>query len=195
MNANHVRHEFLVAIFAAAITACSPAARAAEPLVAEDAAAAAPAGYGAAFGRIVVIEDGKEKDLSGGLFGIAELNLRLRSVATGETQLIGVKGDGSFHWPMKPGEYVIASLHYEAKSVRVWMSFSVAQPGLAVYVGDLRIESERGGVRFRVLDEYETALQRPVRPLADAPKARFTRVIRGACKCTMHEGCLRARQR
>jgi hypothetical protein len=45
-------------------------ADAAEPLVPDDEAAATPAaGFGAAFGRIHMVEDGKEKELSG-LIGI-----------------------------------------------------------------------------------------------------------------------------
>jgi hypothetical protein len=69
----------------------------------DDPAASRAAGYGHAFGRIILYEDGKETSF--GLF--SELMIVILSVKTGETERLRFLGDNEFYWSLKPGEYAI----------------------------------------------------------------------------------------
>jgi hypothetical protein len=120
-------------------------ARAAEPLIPPDQGMdTAQAGYGRVVGRIVVTQDGKEKTLG----VMDDFRVRLRSLDTDQKQSIAITGDGSFNWPLKPGHYVLQSFSYHGSVVRLWMSFSVVEPGWVGYVGDLRlmVAGDRFGV-------------------------------------------------
>ena len=113
------------------------------------------AGYGRAFGRIVYVEEGKERRWKWG----EELAVFVRSAQTGQMQRMAIKGDGSFLWPLMAGDYIIAG--YTAlgppRTGRLWVSFSIPQPGMGVYIGDLRIETTRSRYRFGVEDKYAQA--------------------------------------
>jgi hypothetical protein len=124
--------------------------------------ATAAVGYGRAFGRIVVVQDGKEKTWSTALFATDVLNLYVRSTATGRMQQMQMVGDGSFVWPLQAGDYVIVAYADSAKGAgRLWTTFSIPQPGQAVYIGDLRIVETTGSrYGFFVEDQYEEALKK-----------------------------------
>jgi hypothetical protein len=127
------------------------------------------AGYGRAFGRVIFVEDGKEKTWSTGTFALEVLNLYVRSTQTGQMHHIQIKGDGSFVWPLQAGEYVIVAYNAPgpAGTGRLWTTFAIPQPGQAVYIGDLRIESKGSSYRFGVLDRYEEALKKVEPQLAE----------------------------
>ncbi len=152
-------------------------------------------GYGRAFGRIVVVQDGKEKTWSTSLFATDVLSLYVRSTATGKMQQMRMEGDGSFFWPLQAGDYVIVAYAVSSKGAgRLWTSFSIPQPGQAVYIGDLRI-LEAAGSRygFAVEDQYEEALKKVAPQLVEGKLEparglmKFEQVlgtysrVRGAC--------------
>jgi hypothetical protein len=80
-----------------------------------------------------------------------------------------IKGDGSFMWPLQAGDYVIVAYHGMGSvgTGRLWTTFSIPQPGQAVYIGDLRIEASGSLYRFAVEDQYEEALKKVERRLAE----------------------------
>jgi hypothetical protein len=129
---------------------------AAAPLIPMDEITATPeAGYGRAFGRIVVVEQGKERTLS--IWD--DFRVRVRSLKTDQTQSMTITGDGRINWPLKPGDYVLQSFSRGNSNVRLWMSFSVPEPGQAVYVGDLRVISERNRFHVVLHDAYADAIK------------------------------------
>lgn len=125
------------------------------------------AGYGRAFGRVVYVESGKEREWKWG----EELALYVRSVKTGQLQRMSIKGDGRFLWPLQPGDYVIAGYAVVGppRTGRLWLSFSIPQAGQGVYIGDLRIATSRAHYRFGVEDKYAEALAK-VGPQLSAAK-------------------------
>jgi hypothetical protein len=128
------------------------------------------AGYGRAFGRIVFTESGKERKWSSGAFAIDVLTLYVRTQSTGKLQKMEIQGDGSFLWPLQPGEYVIVAyqmVQYNATG-RLWTTFSVPASGQAVYIGDLAIDTSGSGYRFHVEDNYDEALKKVEARLAKA---------------------------
>jgi len=130
---------------------------AAEPLVPDDeATSTTEAGYSRVFGRIVVIEGGKERSLS----VWDGFSVRLRSLNTDESQIILLGDDGNFYWPLKPGEYVIQSFAHGNSRMRFWFTFTAPEPGRAAYLGHLRLTLDRGRVDIAFADEYEAALRR-----------------------------------
>ncbi|MFY9317594.1 MAG: DUF6719 family protein [Burkholderiales bacterium] len=125
------------------------------------------AGYGRAFGRIDYLENGKEKNWSGSVFGADLLTLFVRSVRSGEMQYMQIEGNGSFYWPLRAGDYEIVGYQVTRQMVtsarhtgRLMTTFSVSKPGQAVYIGDLRIEAGTDRYRFDVVDRYAEALKR-----------------------------------
>lgn len=120
------------------------------------------AGYGRAFGRIIVVQDGKEKTWSTGLFATEVLNLYVRSTATGLMQQMQIESDGRFIWPLQTGEYVIVAFTVASQGAgRLWTTFSIPQAGQAVYIGDLRIVETKGSrYGFAIENQYEEALKK-----------------------------------
>lgn len=118
--------------------------------------ATARTGRGGVFGRFVVTESGKEADLG---FFAGDLKVRLRSFKTEEIEAISVRGDGSFYWTLKPGDYVIQALLFREHTVRLWSSFTVPEPGKAAYLGDLSVMFDRGNFRFALADRYDERLK------------------------------------
>ncbi len=109
------------------------------------------AGYGDVFGRFIVIEDGKEANFG---FMSDGLGVRIRPAKTDETQLVKVKGDGSFYWSLRPGDYVIQSLWFKGHTVRLWTSFTVPETGKAAYLGDVTMTLDHGRIRIGFADQY-----------------------------------------
>jgi len=167
---------------------------------ADEQEATAQAGYGRAFGRIVFLEDGKEKEWGTSILAPEMLTLFVRALPGGEMQYMQIDGKGDFSWPLKPGGYVIVAYQVTHRMVtnqrytaRLWTAFSVPAAGQAVYIGDLRIEANKGAYRFGVIDQYAEALSaqgasfkqakfEPVKGLMrpEAPFGTFNRVI-GIC--------------
>jgi hypothetical protein len=139
---------------------------------ADEAAATPAAGYGRAFGRIQYLDEGKELTWSASLFADT-LTVFVRSASTGQMHYMNLEGDGSFYWPLPAGEYAILgyqlyrSVSNARSTGRLMTTFSVPQPGQAVYIGELRIETGKSRYRFGVLDRYAGTLQRVEARLAD----------------------------
>lgn len=161
---------FGLAMAAALLSACGDMPQ--RPV--EEKVATAADGYGRAFGRIEYLEDGKETDWSTSALGFNRLTLFVRAIRTGEMQYMRIEGDGSLYWPLRAGEYEIVGYQIERRMVstsrvtgRLMTTFSVSQPGQAVYIGDLRIQADRSRYGFGVLDQYAEALKRVEARLAD----------------------------
>lgn len=125
-----------------------------------DETATTAAGYGRAFGRIVFIEDGKPRQWDTGTFAVEILGLHVLSQQTGRMHRMEIRGDGRFLWPLPAGDYTIVSWHTgrPPRSGRIWSGFSIAQPGQAVYIGDLHIRQEQGRFDLALEDHYAEAL-------------------------------------
>jgi hypothetical protein len=153
-------------VLAAACLLMAPAAFANEPLrPARDAAAAAEAGAGRVFGRVLVVEGGKERPVSA---WTEVLRLRIRSLATGQTQVLRIEGGDGFVWPLKPGEYVIQSVLFRQSIFRLWAGFTVPESGRAAYIGDLRAIVDGQRIRIAFADTYEETLKGVEARLAEA---------------------------
>jgi len=154
-----------ISVLAVVVAACGemPVKPAAEE------GATVEAGYGRAFGRVVYVEDGKPREWKWG----EELAIFIRLQPAGPLQRMAIKGDGHFFWPLLAGDYVIAgySVVGPPRSGRLWLSFSVPRPGQGVYIGDLRIEIQRGRYRFSVEDQYAQALAKVESRLSAARQA------------------------
>lgn len=131
--------------------------------LADEKVATPSAGYGRAFGRIVFIQDGKEISWGApGSLAWNTLNIYIQSLRTRQLQDIEIRGDGTFVWPLQVGEYMILTYKkfppMTMGSLRT--TFSIPQPGRAVYIGDLHIYVEKSHYRFTVEDKYEDAQQK-----------------------------------
>ena len=131
---------------------------------ADETAASAAAGHGRAFGRMVLVEEGKEKAF--GLF--TELSIFIWSAKTDEIQRIRFLGDDGFYWALKPGDYAIAAFIHAGSSGRLWLTFSVPEPGQAVYIGDVRLAVDKARYGFAVADNYSEALKKVETRLQEA---------------------------
>ena len=71
---------YAAAILAVAVSSCGEA-----PVVpAQEKVATTAAGYGRAFGRIIFVEDGKEKTWGSGVLAFEVLDIYVRSTSTGQ---------------------------------------------------------------------------------------------------------------
>jgi len=105
--------------------------------------------------------DGKEKALSASTFTFNPFDVFLWTDATGQFERLGLDGDGTFVWTLKPGDYTIAGFQAYAplRLGRIWARFSAPGPGLATYVGALRIEVFEGGhYRFDIEDHFDDVM-------------------------------------
>jgi hypothetical protein len=154
---------------ALAVTLGGSPAHSAEPLIAADeSAATAEAGYGRVFGRLVVFDQG-EALIWGSSPLFTRFGIFVRSLKTDQVERVAITAeDGSFYWPLKPGEYVIALFSYAEKTGRLWLTFSVPEPGKAAYIGDLHVVFEKSRYRFGVKDEYTRALKNVEARLTEA---------------------------
>jgi hypothetical protein len=152
---------FITAFGCALLVAlASPPAYSADPLIpADDSTATAEAGYGRVFGRLVVFDKG-EALVWGSSPWITGFTIFIYSLKTDQMERVGITAeDGGFFWPLKPGDYVIAMFAYGSSTGRLWLAFSVPEPGKAAYIGDLHIVFEKSRYRFSVMDEYARALK------------------------------------
>jgi hypothetical protein len=162
---SQIQHRQFLIITAAFLGALGALSAYADELVLEDeATATAEAGYGRVFGRIVVIEGGKERSFS----RWDAFQVRLRSLKTDQDQPIPLGDDGNFYWQLKPGEYVIQNFNHGGSRWRFWITFTAPEPGKAAYVGHLRVTLDRKRISIEFADEYEAALQRIEPRLAKA---------------------------
>lgn len=144
-----------VAVFAAGYSGMDPAVSSEPPIVrAPSAAETSVAATGHAFGRLRLFQKGKEVE-----FGFLDrLLLFVRSQRTGEIQQKAFTGGrGNFNWPLPSGEYVIVAYNFQNQTGRLWLTFSVPDPGEAAYIGDLHIVSLDGRYGWQIHDAYADA--------------------------------------
>jgi hypothetical protein len=112
------------------------------------------AATGHAFGRLRYFYAGKEIE-----FGfLNRLLLFVRSQRTGEIQQKAFTGGhGNFNWSLPPGEYVIVGYNFLNQTGRLWLTFSVPDPGEAAYIGDLHIVSRDSRYGWQILDAQADA--------------------------------------
>lgn len=134
---------------------------------ADDATATSSAGYGRAFGRVNYVEGGKEAEWSTSPFTTSAMTLFVRAAGTGQMHYMYMEGDGSFNWPLLPGEYVILGYQVARKmgvvtrnTARLGATFTVPQAGQAVYIGELSIRADATGSAVAVLDRYAESLKK-----------------------------------
>jgi hypothetical protein len=177
-----VANMFLGALRAALITALLAACAAAPPVSDEEGTSAA--GYGRVFGRVQYTYNGAPTELGASLLGSHNVTLFLRPVGSDEMQYLKAESDGSFSWPLKPGNYVLIGYTVERTAgsyregiTRRWMApIAVPEPGAAVYIGDLRVQSDKGRYRTELVDDYEETLKR-AQPKLAAGKFRPVRAV------------------
>lgn len=126
---------------------------------ADEPAATAEAGYGRVFGRVVVFDRGEAQNWSSSPM-LSGFSIFIRSVKTDQLERVAITDDGSFYWPLKPGEYVIAAFSYANKTGRMWLSFTAPDAGRAAYIGDLHVVFEKSQYRLGIRDEYTRALKK-----------------------------------
>lgn len=121
---------------------------------------------GAVFGRVEFHQEGKEVLWTRSPFD-DELTLFVRAAGTSRIQHFDIEGDGSFFWPLQPGEYELVGFQVTRKAIRgpsspgrLMLKFSVPSAEQAGYVGDLRIERAKDRYRFAVLDREGAARER-----------------------------------
>ena len=159
-----------VFVFASLLSACATAPNQAATLFpafatapTEESVATAQSGYGRAYGRVVFVEEGTEREWSSFVFADT-LTVFVRPLQGGDLQYMSIVGKGEFAWPLHPGDYVIVGYQTrrgsdnERKTARLWLTFSVPRAGQAAYIGELRIVTAKGAYRFAVQDDYANAL-------------------------------------
>ena len=150
------------------LTAC-----AANPPVSEQEGTVA-AGYGRVFGRVQYIYNSIPTRLGQHVGESHNVSLFVRSLDTGELHYMRVEGAGDYSWPLKPGKYVVigytvkrtAGSYSEGITRRLMAPVTVPEPGAAVYIGDLRVQSDSGSYRTGWVDAYEATLKRASEKLA-----------------------------
>lgn len=144
------RATLVIAALALASCAQAPVAPGADPTTAPAAEA------GRAFGRVLLVESGRDVEFS----FLSRLMLFVQSTRTGEIQRMDfTSAGGRFSWPLPPGEYAIVSYSRLNRVGRIWTTFSVPSPKEAAYIGDLRIETSQQGYRFSIRDTFADALK------------------------------------
>ena len=155
--ANRRRVRGVVALVVIATAALGLASCAEMPATALGDGTPTPApGVGQAFGRVVLIEYGKEVKFD----FLYRIQLLVQSTRTGKSHPMQITDqNGIFSWTLQPGDYVIVAFNRLNEVGRLWTTFSVSGPGEAAYIGDLHIETSRSGYRFFVRDGFDDTLK------------------------------------
>lgn len=192
------RHSPLGHLLVAAISMtmlASACTNVAQPPPSEEVATAA-GNYGRAFGRVILIEDGKEVDWSGldSKLRFQSLTFFVRSIASGEIQYMAIESPGGFFWPLTVGDYVIIGYQVtrsgppsEYHSARLWTTFTVSRPGEAVYIGDVRIERRGQRIRVSTIDQYSEAVKREEGRIAAANLQVSKGLMRGEAETASYK--------
>lgn len=139
----------------------------AQPPVSEEEGAAA-SGYGRVFGRIQYSYNGSPAELGPALFETHDVTLFLRQAGSDELHYMKPDRDGTFSWPLKAGNYVLLGLaagrsggsYREGITRRYMAPIALAEAGMALYIGDIRVESRGGRYNITLVDAYDETLKR-----------------------------------
>jgi len=128
------------------------------------------AGYGRVFGRVQYSYNGEPMELGFAKLGLArhDVTLLMRPAGVDELHYMRPEADGTFSWPLKPGNYVligITAFHsdgafHEGTSRRYMAPITVVAPGTALYIGDIRVRASRARYSMELVDEYDETLKR-----------------------------------
>lgn len=151
---------------------------AAQPPVSEEQGTVA-AGYGRVFGRVQYSYKGVPTEIGIVFLGSHDVTLFLRQAGSDELHYLKPERDGTFSWPLKPGDYVLVGIaaRRTAGNFQEWTSrrymapISVPEAGTAVYIGDIRVALRADGYRIALLDEYDTT-SKLMRPRLESGKFR-----------------------
>jgi hypothetical protein len=154
-----------------------------KPPVSEEEGSVA-SGYGRVFGRVQYTYDGAPAELGLALLGSHDVTLFLREAGGEELQYLQPERDGSFSWPLKPGNYVLIGLaagrsagsYREGTNRRYMAPVSVPEAGVAVYIGDIRIASRGGRYAIDLVDDYDETLKR-MQPLLASGRFRPVKAL------------------
>ncbi len=100
-----------------------------------------PPDEGIVFGRVKVIEGGKEKILS--LLGESKFGLVLLPENSSDAIYVPLKGDGTFIWHLPSRRYTVASFEWHNSGIlggRVFATFK-ASKNKTTYIGTLTLSS------------------------------------------------------
>ena len=132
-----------------------------------------------AFGRVKFASKGKPMQL------MLPWNFRVYILSEAMSQPLEyvLRGDSSFYWHLRPGEYTITSFWWNRlfsdKRGRIFAQFVIPEGEAIVYIGTLTIGFEdEGNYWTRVEDEYSQALQ--------ALRSKFAEVTEEPPKSLMH---------
>jgi hypothetical protein len=145
----------LVFVIAMLLSACAPTR------FVEQAEKLAP-GKGIVFGKVTVVQKGKELKW-GGFFGSGSFNLILLPDGTNEASAFNLKEDGTFYWTLAPGNYRVLAydwVHGPTRSGRINARFTVPKGREHVYIGNLGIFMTDGQYRYAVKDDYDSAVEK-----------------------------------
>ncbi len=122
-----------------------------------------PHDQGVIFGRVRLIEGGKEKTLMS-WHGLSRLRLMIISDTSSEAIFVPLKDSGVFIWRLPAGSYTIAHFRwwrYMGPSAhrhgRIFADFRVFE-NKATYIGKLTISFTDSSYTVSVEDEYESSL-------------------------------------
>ena len=116
-----------------------------------------PQDEGIVFGRVKVIEGGKENKLS--LFGESKFRLTILPDNSSKAIYVPLKDDGMFAWHLPAGSYTIASFEWHSYGTlggRVFASFRVLS-NKATYIGTLTLSLTGSRYTMFVADDYEAS--------------------------------------
>jgi hypothetical protein len=98
------------------------------------------------------------------------LALIVMAEAGGEAQTYFMRDDGRFEWNLRPGRYIVAGVEWTKDEItgpysrrsahrvaRPWLGFAVSEEPAATYLGTLRVDLNRGQVRYRIEDNFAAA--------------------------------------
>ena len=116
-----------------------------------------PQDEGIVFGRVKVVERGKEKKLS--LLGESKFGLILLPDNSSNAVYVPLKDDGAFIWHLQSGSYTIASFEWRSHGIlrgRVFACFRVCKNSIN-YIGTLTISFSGARYTLFITDEYEAS--------------------------------------
>ncbi|MEJ2141211.1 MAG: hypothetical protein P8Y24_02445 [Gammaproteobacteria bacterium] len=120
------------------------------------------AGETIVFGQVDVFENGVKQDWKMKWTGARTFYLMILPPGTTEAITYKVMEDGSFYWSLKPGEYQLLAYRFQKGNQwltgRIGATFSVPANVDGLYVGDFRMNIQRGRYFTSIANNFKSAL-------------------------------------